>query len=288
MQKPPLLLERTCLDTRRRLPKSESPGGAERRSRTGRNRDLRVNEWSDAELAARLAEGAGRIALAARDTGLLNGALLGQAGDRLTNGFIMGALRALRPEDGILSEESVDTTERLSKERVWVVDPLDGTREYSEGRGDWAVHVALTIGGRPGAAAVALPSKSLLLRSDDPPPLTEASSKIRILVSRTRPPAEAERVARALGAEIVPLGSAGAKAAAVLLGEADAYLHAGGQHEWDSCAPAGVALAAGFHAARLDGSPLVYNQADTNLPDLLICRPELAEPIRAALFAAAG
>ena len=247
-----------------------------------------VDELSDVELAARLAEGAGRIALAVRDAGLLGGALLGQAGDQLTNSFIMGALRALRPGDGILSEESVDTTDRLAKERVWVIDPLDGTREYSEGRPDWAIHVALTISGRPAAAAVALPSKALLLRSDDPPPLQPMPARLRILVSRTRPPAEAECVARALGAQLVPLGSAGAKAAAVLMGEADIYLHAGGQHEWDNCAPVGVALAAGLHAARLDGSPLVYNQADTNLPDLLICRPELAEPVRAALSAARG
>ncbi len=247
-----------------------------------------MTDLNDVELAARLAEGAGRIALATRASGLLGGSLLGQAGDQLTNNFIMGVLRALRPEDGILSEESVDTTERLSRERVWVIDPLDGTREYSEGRDDWAIHVALTIGGRPAAAAVALPAKALLLRSDDPPPLTVAPARLRILVSRTRPPIEAERVAQALGADLVPLGSAGAKAAAVLLGEAEAYLHAGGQHEWDNCAPVGIALAAGFHAARLDGSPLVYNQADTNLPDLLICRPELAEPVRAALFASNG
>jgi 3'(2'), 5'-bisphosphate nucleotidase len=247
-----------------------------------------VDELSDVELAARLAEGAGRIALAVRDSGLLEGAALGQAGDQLTNNFIMGALRALRPGDGILSEESVDTTERLFKQRVWVIDPLDGTREYREGRPDWAIHVALAIDGRPEAAAVALPAKGLLLRSDVPPPPAEAPSRLRILVSRTRPPAEAERVALALGADLVPLGSAGAKAAAVITGEADIYLHAGGQHEWDNCAPVGVALAAGFHAARLDGCPLVYNQADTNLPDLLICRPELAEPVRAALFAAGG
>jgi 3'(2'), 5'-bisphosphate nucleotidase len=247
-----------------------------------------VNDLTDVELAARLAEGAGRIALAVREAALLEGAALGRAGDQLTNSFIMGALRALRPGDGLLSEESVDTTERLSKERVWVIDPLDGTQEYSEGRSDWAVHVALAVAGRPAAAAVALPARALLLRSDDPPPLGQAPPKLRILVSRTRPPAEAERVARALGAKLLPLGSAGAKTAAVLMGEGDIYLHAGGQQEWDNCAPAGVALAAGLHAARLDGSPLVYNRAATSVPDLLICRPELAERVRAALFARGG
>ena len=242
-----------------------------------------MDDLSDAELAARIAEAAGRIALAARDSGVMSGTSLGAAGDCLTNSFILGALRENRPNDAILSEESVDTTERLSSERVWIIDPLDGTREYSEGRSDWAVHVALTVLGRPVAAAVALPVLGVLLRSDDPPLLQPANGRLRILVSRSRPPREAEQVADALGAELIPLGSAGAKAAAVLLGEGEAYLHAGGQHEWDSCAPAGIALAAGFHAARLDGSPLVYNRADTNLPDLLICRPELAARIGAAL-----
>ncbi len=243
----------------------------------------RVQDLTDAELAARIALGAGRIALAVRDSGLLGGAALGDAGDQLTNQFILRALRALRPDDAILSEESVDTAERLSKERVWIVDPLDGTREYRDGRADWAVHIALAIEGRPAAAAVAVPSQGLLLRSDAPPRPAAPSDTLSIVISRTRPPPEAEQVAQALGAELVPLGSAGAKAAAVLTGEADIYLHSGGQHEWDNCAPVGVALAAGFHATRLDGSPLVYNRPETLVPDLLICRPELAERVRAAL-----
>ena len=245
-----------------------------------------MQDVTDAELAARLAESAGRIALTVRDSGLIDGVALGQAGDQLTNQFILRALRELRPEDAILSEESVDTAERLGKERVWIVDPLDGTREYRDGRADWAIHVALTVRGEPVVAAVAVPAQALLLRSDAPPPIPPASSaQLRIVVSRTRPPAEAEPVARALGARLVPLGSAGAKAAAVLTGEADIYLHSGGQHEWDNCAPVGVALAAGFHATRLDGSELVYNRADTLVPDLLICRPALAERVRAALSA---
>jgi 3'(2'), 5'-bisphosphate nucleotidase len=243
----------------------------------------RVQDLNDAELAARLAQAAGRVALAVRDGSLLEPRALGLAGDRLTNQFILAVLRELRPDDGILSEESVDTEERLSKERVWIIDPLDGTREYREGRADWAVHVALTIGGRPTAAAVALPSSNLLLRSDAPPAIPPSPAELRIVVSRTRPPAEAEQVARALGARLVPLGSAGAKAAAVMTGDADIYLHAGGQHEWDNCAPVGVALAAGLHAARLDGRPIAYNQADTLVPDLLICRSDLADKVAAAL-----
>jgi 3'(2'), 5'-bisphosphate nucleotidase len=239
---------------------------------------------TDVELAAALAEGAGRIALAIRGSGVLQGLSLGTAGDKLANQFILTALAAHRPDDGILSEESVDTTERLGKERVWIIDPLDGTREYIEGRADWAVHVALTVGGLPAAGAVALPAQSVVLRSDDPPrPPEPVHSPPRLLVSRTRPPKIAEAVASALGAELVAMGSAGAKAAAVLLGQGDIYLHAGGQHEWDNCAPATVALAGGFNATRLDGSPLVYNQPDTNLPDLLICSPALAAKVRAVL-----
>jgi 3'(2'), 5'-bisphosphate nucleotidase len=239
---------------------------------------------TDADLAARIAEGAGAILLAVRATGLIDGKALGAAGDRIANAFILDALKAQRPDDAILSEESVDTTDRLDQERVWIVDPLDGTREYSEGREDWAVHVALAIGGRPALGAVALPAQGLVLRSDAPPAVPAlADGPVRLLVSRTRPPAEAERVAAALGAELVPMGSAGAKAMAVLLGQGDVYLHAGGQFEWDNCAPAAVALGAGLHATRLDGSPLEYNRADPKLPDLLICHRSLAERVQAAL-----
>jgi 3'(2'), 5'-bisphosphate nucleotidase len=239
---------------------------------------------TDADLAAQIAEGAGAILLAVRATGLIEGKALGAAGDRIANAFILDALKAQRPDDAILSEESVDTTDRLDQERVWIVDPLDGTREYSEGREDWAVHIALAIGGRPALGAVALPAQGLVLRSDAPPAVPAlADGPVRLLVSRTRPPAEAERVAEALGAELVPMGSAGAKAMAVLLGQGDIYLHAGGQFEWDNCAPAAVALGAGLHATRLDGSPLEYNRADPKLPDLLICHRSLAERVRAAL-----
>lgn len=239
---------------------------------------------SDVELAARLAEGAGKVAIAVRASGLWTGAKLGDAGDRLTNAFIMDGLAAHRPGDAVLCEECGDVGERASADRVWIIDPLDGTREYGEGRADWAVHVALTIGGRPAAAALALPEAGLVLRSDQPPDWRgRTRPRALMLVSRTRPPEGAERVAAALGAKIVPMGSAGAKAAAVIRGEADLYYHAGGQNEWDNCAPVGVALAAGLHAARLDGSPIVYNRGNTMVPDLLICRPELVELVAAAL-----
>jgi 3'(2'), 5'-bisphosphate nucleotidase len=170
---------------------------------------------------------------------------------------------------------------------VWVVDPLDGTREYSEGRDDFAVHVALVVDGRPEVGAVALPGLGAVLATGAGSPAAglapPSPGPVRIVVSRTRPPAEAERVATRLGGELIPMGSAGAKTAAVLRGAADAYLHSGGQYEWDSAAPVAVAHAWGAYAARLDGSPLVYNRADSWLPDLLVCRPELSAVILDAL-----
>jgi 3'(2'), 5'-bisphosphate nucleotidase len=234
---------------------------------------------TDAELAAHLAEEAGRILIEVRESGKHHGKDLGRAGDAEANALLVAALRELRPDDGLLSEEEKDNPARLAKERVWIVDPVDGTREYGEGRTDWAVHVALAIGGRPEIGAVALPGLSEVLRTDAPAAVPPAPQRLRMVVSRTRPAAEALAVAEALGAELIPMGSAGAKAMAVVRGEADIYLHSGGQYEWDSCAPAAVALAHGLHASRIDGSPLTYNQADTYLPDLLICRPEHAEPV---------
>ncbi len=230
----------------------------------------------DAALAARLADAAGKILLEVRASGLIGGKALGTAGDVTANQFLNNALREQRAEDGLLSEESKDTEERLSKSRVWIIDPVDGTREYGEERTDWAVHVALTVDGAPAIGAVALPGLDLVLRSDQPSPLPAEGKPLRMVVSRTRPAAEAVAVAEALGAELVPMGSAGAKAMAVVRGEADAYLHGGGQWEWDSAAPAGVVLAAGLHASRLDGSPLRYNQPHPYLPDLIMCRSDLA------------
>lgn len=234
---------------------------------------------SDAELAASLAEHAGRILLAVRDSGLIAAKALGKAGDQTANQFLIHALREQRPDDGLLSEESKDTPERLDKSRVWIIDPVDGTREYGEERTDWAVHVALAIDGTPVIGAVALPGLDEVLRSDQPRAVPAAGSPLRMVVSRTRPAAEAVSVAEKLGAELVPMGSAGAKAMAVIRGEADIYLHSGGQYEWDSCAPAAVALAHGLHVSRIDGSPLVYNQPDVYMPDLLICRNEHARQV---------
>lgn len=234
---------------------------------------------TDAELAAHLAKVAGDILLNVRSSGMFTGKALGKAGDQTANQFLCHAIREQRPDDGLLSEESRDTAERLDKSRVWIIDPVDGTREYGEERADWAVHVALAVDGEPLIGAVALPGADEVLRTDDPQALPPAGSPLRMVVSRTRPAAEAVAIAEKLGAELVPMGSAGAKAMAVIRGEADIYLHSGGQYEWDSCAPAAVAIAHGLHASRINGDPLVYNQKDVYLPDLLICRKEHAAQV---------
>lgn len=240
-----------------------------------------MSQMSDAELAVHLAETAGRILLEVRASGMFGAKALGKAGDQTANQFLVHALREQRPDDGLLSEEEKDNEERLGKSRVWIVDPVDGTREYGEARSDWAVHVGLAIDGVASIGAVALPGLDggTVLRTDQPRPLPAAPDKLRMVVSRTRPAAEAVAVAEYLNAELVPMGSAGAKAMAVILGQADIYLHSGGQYEWDSMAPAAVAQAHGLHCSRIDGSPLVYNQRDVYLPDLLICRKEHADEV---------
>ena len=232
---------------------------------------------SDAALAAELAAEAGALLLKIRESGEFEGKALGAAGDEQANRLLIDKLRELRPDDAILSEEEKDNAERLSASRVWIIDPLDGTREYGEGRTDWAVHVALAIDGRAEVGAVALPGLALTLNTGAPPALSPMAATPRMLVSRTRPAAEAVAVAERIGAELVPMGSAGAKAMAVVRGEADIYLHTGGQYEWDSCAPVAVAQAAGLHVSRIDGSPMAYNQADVYLPDLLICHKHVAD-----------
>ncbi|MDQ0124912.1 3'(2'), 5'-bisphosphate nucleotidase [Pseudomonas lini] len=232
----------------------------------------------DAQLASRLAIAAGEHLLRLREHGLLPATCLGAHGDRLANTLLTDLLRRHRPDDGLLSEEEAADEARLSRRRVWIVDPLDGTREYAEGRADWAVHVGLVKDGVADVAcAVCLPALDQTFSGAAPPALPAAlEGPLKILVSRTRAPRIAEQVAQRLGAQLIPMGSAGAKAMAVVRGEAHAYLHAGGQYEWDSCAPVGVALAAGLHASRIDGSPCRYNQTEVFMPDLLICRPELA------------
>ncbi|MGH8253695.1 MAG: 3'(2'),5'-bisphosphate nucleotidase CysQ [Steroidobacteraceae bacterium] len=234
---------------------------------------------NDTELARQIAEHAGRLLVDLRAAALLTGKPLGKLGDELANRFIIESLRTHRPDDALLSEEEKDNAARLGVSRVWIIDPLDGTREYGEGRADWAVHVALAIDGVATLGAVALPGLPLTIASGDALVRPRRNGKLRLVVSRTRPAAEAAAVAEALGAELLPMGSAGAKIMAVVRGEADIYVHSGGQYEWDSCAPVAVAQAAGLHVSRLDGSPLRYNQANTYMPDLLVCPAGLAERV---------
>jgi 3'(2'), 5'-bisphosphate nucleotidase len=237
---------------------------------------------SDARLAAELAEAAGSLLLEIRG-GQSNGA----RGDRESNLLLLRGLATKRPGDAVLSEESPDDPVRLQSDRVWIIDPLDGTREFGlAGRDDWAVHVALwEAGAGIPAAAVALPARGEVYSTDrpDPAPARQDERRLRIVVSDTRPPAFAGPMAAALDAEVIPMGSAGAKAMAVVRGDVDAYVHAGGQWEWDSAAPVGVALAGGLHASRIDGSPLLYNQPRPYLPDLVVCQPWLAQSLLAAL-----
>ena len=243
----------------------------------------------DVEVARRAARAAADVLLALRSAGELAGRALGDAGDAAAQRAIAGVLAADRPEDLVFSEEAADDPRRLTADRVWIVDPLDGTREYGEpDRHDWAVHVALWSAGELTAAAVALPALGEILVTD-PAPVLPAPSEgpVRIAVSRSRPPAEANAVAAELGAQLVPLGSAGYKTVAVARGEVDAYVHSGGQYQWDSAAPVAIARAAGLTTCRLDGSPLVYNAPEPWLPDLIVCRPELADRILGAVGAPA-
>jgi 3'(2'), 5'-bisphosphate nucleotidase len=241
-------------------------------------------------VAARLATAAGELLVTLRAELVGGGAPYWQVmdeGDAASHHFLVRELAAIRPDDAVLSEEGRDSRARLSADRVWIIDPLDGTNEFGEpGRPDWAVHVALVSDGRPIAAAVSLPAarRTYATEPAPPPPPAADGRRLRVVMSRSRAPHASVVVATALDAELVRLGSAGAKTMAVVTGDADVYVHAGGMYEWDSCAPTAVAAAAGLHVSRIDGSPLRYNRPDPWLPDLLVCRPELAAPVLEALW----
>jgi 3'(2'), 5'-bisphosphate nucleotidase len=252
---------------------------------------MHPNLDDDHVLAAHVADAAGDLLMALRSQLVAEGApgsVLKAEGDRRSHELIMRMLAEHRPADAVLSEEGKDDPVRLTASRVWIVDPLDGTREFSEPpRTDWAVHVALAVDGVAAAGAVALPGLGRTLGTRVPEPLPPAPpARPRLVVSRTRPPALTAHLAAVLDAELVEMGSAGAKAMAVLRGEADVYAHAGGQYEWDNCAPVAVAEAAGLHVSRIDGSGLRYNQPDVYLPDLLICHPSLAARVLEAIATA--
>lgn len=240
---------------------------------------------TDAQLARHLATTAGQMLLELRGRGPADGKALGAEGDRISNAWLVDQLRRLRPDDAILSEEEAPDASRLSARRVWLVDPLDGTREYGERREDWAVHVALSIDGGIADGAVSQPALGQCFCTASPPALRAEASPLRIVVSRSRPAECADALAAAVGAVLVPMGSAGAKTLAVLRGEADVYLHQGDMNEWDSGAPAAVAQAAGLWVSRIDGSPLVFNQPRPLTPDILICHKSRAPALIAAIGA---
>ncbi len=242
---------------------------------------------SDHALAAELATSAGRLLLELRRR-LEEGdppTAVKDAGDAASHAWLAGQLEQRRPNDAVLSEEAAADPDRLTADRLWIIDPLDGTREFGEvGRVDWAVHVALIVGGEAVCGAVALPGMNTTLHTGDVPVVRSNGGRAPVVVvSRTRPPTAARAVVEALGGTLLPMGSAGAKAMAVVQGEADVYVHTGGQYEWDSAAPVAVALAAGLHCSRVDGSPLRYGNESTWLPDLVIVRPELAQATLAAI-----
>jgi 3'(2'), 5'-bisphosphate nucleotidase len=243
---------------------------------------------TDQQLASRVATEAGTMLVELRDELVAEGIHywdLKDEGDVAGHRYIMSALTSARPDDVILSEEAADNRRRLNAERVWIIDPIDGTNEFAEHpRHDWAIHIALWEAGELTAASVALPTLGVTFDASPAavvPPSTRA--KPLLVTSRSRNPYCAVMVANALGCDVARLGSAGAKAMAVVMGEADIYVHDGGMYQWDSAAPSAVAKAAGLHVSRIDGSPLKYNQESLWLPDFLVCRTELAEPALKAL-----
>lgn len=239
-----------------------------------------MRDLDDDDLAYFLATGIGDIVRGTRAGGLLHGRSLARVANDVAQDWTDEVLSVHRPDDGTLSEGVSDDLARLDKSRVWIIDVIDGTKEFSTGRSDWSVHVALVVDGRPSLASVGLPDAGRVFRSDQVDHVDGTPSGTMV-ISRNNPPEGVREVADTLGLTPRPMGSAGAKMLSVLLGDADVYVHAGGQHEWDQAAPVGVALAAGLHASRIDGSPIEFNKADTYSPDILVCRPELAEKVLA-------
>lgn len=239
-----------------------------------------TRDLDDSDLAYHLATGIGDIVRGTRAGGLLHGRSLARVANEVAQDWTDEVLAVHRPDDGTLSEGVADDLGRLDRSRVWIIDVIDGTKEFSTGRSDWSVHVALVVDGTPTVASVGLPDAGRVFRSDHVDHV-DGPLAGTIVISRNNPPPEAHRVAESLGLEVRPMGSAGAKMLSVLLGDADVYLHAGGQNEWDQAAPVAVALASGLHASRLDGTPIRFNKRDTYSPDILVCRPELRDRVLA-------
>ncbi|MGN0100527.1 MAG: 3'(2'),5'-bisphosphate nucleotidase CysQ [Dietzia sp.] len=240
-----------------------------------------MRELDDHDLAYHLATGIGDIVRGTRAGGLLHGRSLARVANEVAQSWTDEVLAVHRPEDGTLSEGVADDLSRLDRSRVWIIDVIDGTKEFSTGRSDWSVHVALVEDGRPTVASVGLPDSGRVFRSDQVDHVDGPCSGTMV-ISRNNPPGGVHRIAEELGLHVRPMGSAGAKMLSVLLGDADVYLHAGGQYEWDQAAPVAVAMASGLHASRPDGSPIRFNKADPHSPDILVCRPDLTERVLAA------
>lgn len=230
---------------------------------------------SDVRLTNLLAQGSGEILKGIRGVGLLRDKELAQAGDELAQNWIARVLAQHRPDDGFYPRRPRIIPRGCRKTSV-DCRPARWHKEFATGRQDWAVHIALVEDGVPLHAAVGLPDLGVVFRSSEVRAVSGPFSR-RIVVSRNRPPEIADYVGKHMDLQTVRLGSAGAKAMKVLLGDVDAYIHSGGQYEWDQAAPVGVAQAAGLHVSRLDGSQHQFNRADTYIPDLLICRKELAD-----------
>ncbi len=261
-------------------------------------------EEIDRQLALDVSEKAAQNLLRIRREGFLkgeSGRALSDVGDRISEEIIRSMIESERPDDAILSEEQMtEDQRRFYAERVWIIDPLDGSREFgTEANADWAIHVALwnrsqsdTNGfheGKIALSVVTIPATgetytSFWTQKRD----YDIETPIRIVVSNTRAPEWLSDLGAYLNVTLLPRGSAGVKAMEVVAGRADAYVHSGGQYEWDSAAPVGVSLAAGLHASRLDGTPLRYNQPDPYLPDLVICKKTLAPLLLEAIWKVNG
>jgi len=241
----------------------------------------------DHQLAGLAAQVTGEVLAELRREAFRDGWMIWEVrdeGDRRAHDRLVEELGSARPDDVVLSEEGVDDARRLDAERVWIVDPLDGTVDYSSPYSDdYAVHVALVVNGVPTAAAVSLPALGRLYgTATSPRPADPLRDRPVVIASRAQAH-WGQALAEELGGDAVTAGSAGVKAMAVVAGEADVYIHPTGLYEWDVCAPAAVARAAGLFVSGIDGSELEFNRARPVVPGLVVCRPELASAVLEAL-----
>lgn len=266
---------------------------------------------NDSELSRDVAIEAGRLLLDLRATyGDLDPAdvdtanRLRKEADRASHLLIADRISAARPDDVILSEEGKDDPARLVADRVWIVDPLDGTFEFGQGRSDFAVHIVLWVrdalsptGARLVASTVELPAQGLTRTDIDTPDVSFAlptDRPIRIVASRSRAPkwlpdavaVLADRMGREV--EVIDVGSVGAKVNEILCGRADAYVHDTGFYEWDVAAPYAVAHRYGLHASHVGGEPIRFNQDPPYVTSLLVSIPTLLDDLTSVFAEASG